>query len=150
MASLLDISFYEGDDFYSEANVNKMAEGIPLTDEDRQGWLADLADLIRGELNKGHSGVLACSALKEKYREQLRIDPEKVKFIYLKGSYDLIISRMKTRKNHYMTPEIQKSQFQALEKPSDSFKVDIQHPPEKVVDDILSYLYNDKIVSLEE
>jgi len=147
IASTLDIPFYEGDDYHSEVNVNKMAMGLPLTDEDRQGWLAALADLIRGELHKGCSGVLACSALKEKYRGQLRVDLEKVKFIYLKGSYDLIFSRMKARNNHYMAPEMLKSQFQTLEEPIDVFTVCIEQAPQEILDAILQFLKDEKIIS---
>ncbi len=92
-----------------------MSRGIPLDDNDRAGWLISLANLIRGHLFDNQPGILACSALKEKYRQILRLDPQRVKFIYLKGSYELILSRMDARDGHYMKPEMLKSQFAALE-----------------------------------
>ncbi len=146
LASLLEIPFYEGDKYHSEANVNKMAQGTPLTDEDRKEWLAALADLIRDELAKGHSGVLACSALKEKYRQQLRVDPEKVHFIYLKGEYDVIHSRMKSRKGHYMGARMLHSQFETLEEPQDAFIVDISQSPDNIVERIVEYLGKENII----
>jgi carbohydrate kinase (thermoresistant glucokinase family) len=146
LSSQLDIPFYEGDDFHSEANVEKMANGVPLTDEDRENWLAVLADLIQDELGDGHSGVLACSALKEKYRQQLKVDPKKVVFIYLKGKYNVILTRMMTRENHYMGPEMLRSQFQTLEEPQGVFTVAIDPPPDRIVDQIMGYLKEENII----
>ncbi len=80
LAQRLNWPFYEGDDYHPPTNVAKMAAGIPLDDEDRASWLAALADIIRNGLQRGEDGVLACSALKEKYRGVLRVDPARVKF----------------------------------------------------------------------
>lgn len=140
VAKLLDVSFYEGDDYHSKENVHKMTEGTPLTDEDRQDWLNALAALIEEEMANGNPGVLTCSALKEKYRKQLNIDPDRVIFIYLKGSYGLIHDRMQSRDNHYMGPEMLKSQFNTLEEPDDIFAVGIDQPPEAIVNQVMAYL----------
>jgi len=146
LSSMLDIPFYEGDDYHSEENVTKMARGIPLTDKDRKGWLVSLAELIRDKLDKGHSGVLACSALKEKYRQQLKVDPEKVVFIYLKGEYEVICSRMMSRKNHYMELQMLRSQFQTLEEPQDIFTIVVDQSPDSIVEEIKQYLKEENII----
>jgi carbohydrate kinase (thermoresistant glucokinase family) len=146
LSSLLGIPFYEGDDFHSEANASKMANGIPLTDVDREDWLVSLADLIQSELADGHSGILACSALKEKYRQQLKVDPEKVVFIYLKGKYEVIHSRMMSRKGHYMGAKMLRSQFETLEEPQDVFTVEIYQPPDRIVEKIIEYLHKEGII----
>ena len=140
IAGILNFTFYEGDDFHSAANVKKMAGGTPLTDEDRESWLGDLSELIKRELSLDQSGVLTCSALKEDYRQRLQVDSKKVVFIYLKGGYDLIYSRMAKRKNHYMTPKMLKSQFKVLEEPVDVFTVNIENSPEEIVEEILTFL----------
>ena len=139
-AAILGVPFYEGDDYHQEENVEKMSQGVPLTDEDRDGWLDTLSKLISEKLEAGESGVLSCSALKKKYREKLRVDPERVCFIYLKGSYDLIWSRMQVRTGHYMPADLLKSQFDDLEEPENDFIVDIDQPPNDVLHDVLAYL----------
>ncbi|MDF1521142.1 MAG: gluconokinase, partial [Brevefilum sp.] len=113
-AETLDVSYYEGDEYHPKENVDKMSRGIPLTDEDRDAWLEKLAQLIQSKLDRGESGVLSCSALKKQYRERLNIDPQKVHFIYLKGSYDLILKRLSARLDHYMPPELLRSQYDTL------------------------------------
>lgn len=140
LAAKLGYPFYDGDDFHPAANVEKMSRGIPLDDADRAGWLAALADLIRGSLQRGEAGVLACSALKQRYRDQLCLDPAQVKFIYLKGSYELIKARMLSRPGHYMKPGMLDSQFAALEEPADALTVDIGPSPEEVVVEVIGRL----------
>lgn len=137
LAERLGWPFYDGDDFHLPANVAKMSQGIPLDDADRAGWLAALAALIRENLQAGRSGVLACSALKQCYREQLCIDPAQVKFIYLKGSYELIKTRMQSRLGHYMKPGMLDSQFATLEEPLDALTVGIDRTVEEVVDEVM-------------
>ena len=134
LAELLGWPFYDGDDFHPAENVTKMSQGIPLTDEDRAGWLAALADLIRSSLAQGKPGVLACSALKQKYRDQLCLDPAQVKFIYLKGSYELIKARMLARPGHYMKPGMLDSQFATLEEPQNALTVDISQSPQQILE----------------
>ncbi len=137
LAERLGWPFYDGDDFHSPANIEKMRHDIPLTDADRQGWLSTLADLIRDHLARGNPGILACSALKQAYRDRLCVDPDAVRFVYLKGTYEEIWERMQHRSGHYMKPEMLASQFVTLEEPSDALVVEINQPPEQVVNFIL-------------
>jgi gluconokinase len=119
-----------------------MSRGIPLTDEDRDQWLQRLSDLLQEKLAKGDSGVLSCSALKEKYRDRLNVDPQRIRFIYLKGPYELILNRMTARSAHYMPAELLQSQFDSLEEPEDVFTIDIDQPPEAILDKALAYIYH--------
>ena len=139
-AQHLGIPFYEGDHFHPMQNVQKMSQGNPLTDQDRDAWLTTLSDLIRAKLDSGESGVLACSALKESYRNRLCVDEDMVCFIYLKGDFNLILTRMEERKEHYMPPELLRSQFNALEEPQEIFTIDINSTPKQIVIDVLAYL----------
>jgi gluconokinase len=129
--------FYDGDDYHSADNKEKMARGIPLTDEDRNGWLDTLAELISSHLQEDRPAVIACSALKESYRKKLAVDPGEVRFIYLKGSFDQIMARMEVRPAHYMRPGMLASQFAILEEPADALTLDISQPPETLVDVII-------------
>ena len=132
LAQELGWSFYDADDFHSEANREKMAQGMALNDEDRAEWLASLRGLIRKHLEEGSSCVLACSALKQRYRDTLAVN-EKVRFAYLRGSFEQIETRMKRRKDHYMPVQLLQSQFEALEEPLDAVIVDISHTPEDII-----------------
>lgn len=129
-------TFFDGDDFHSAENKAKMAQGMALTDEDRAEWLGALGELIRTRLEEKRPCVLACSALKQRYRERLAVD-ESVRFVYLRGSYDQIETRMKRRKDHYMPVQLLQSQFEALEEPREAVVIDIAHSPEEIVDIIL-------------
>ncbi len=124
--------FYDADDFHNEANRNKMAQGIPLTDDDRSTWLASLRELIQNNINSETSIVLACSALKESYRSILKVH-ERVRFVYLKGSYAEIESRLKNRTGHFMPVKLLKSQFETLEEPRDALTVTLTHSPEEII-----------------
>ena len=137
LAERLGWDFYDADDFHPPENVAKMANGIPLDDSDRAPWLATLHDLISSSLKADQPGVLACSALKERYRQQLLKDNDDVQFVYLKGSYDLIWSRMSKRQDHYMKPHMLKSQFEALEEPTDALTMDISKSVDEIVRNIL-------------
>ena len=140
LAARLEWNFYDADDFHPPANIAKMASGIPLNDEDRAPWLTSLHDLIELCLKENRPGVLACSALKENYRQKMLLGNAGVQIIYLKGSYDLIWSRMAMRAGHFMKPEMLRSQFATLEEPHDALTVDIAPPPEQVVDEIVEKL----------
>jgi gluconokinase len=133
LANHLRWDFYDADDFHPPENVAKMANGIPLDDSDRAPWLTALHDLISSSLKQNKSGVLACSALKERYRQQLMNGHDGVQLIYLKGSYDLIWSRMETRTDHYMKPHMLHSQFETLEEPSHALTVDISLSVEEIL-----------------
>ena len=132
LAQGLGCEFFDADDFHSEANRKRMYEGSPLTDVDRVDWLNSLEKLLREKLEENTNCVLACSSLKQRYREQLSIH-EKVRFVYLRGSYDQIETRLKRRKSHYMPVQLLQSQFDALEEPHEALIIDISHSPEEIV-----------------
>ena len=137
LAKSLRWGFSDADDFHSAANVEKMKKGIPLTDEDRKPWLRSIRAAIE-QWNRDEPGhVLACSALKGRYREILGRDDPEVKFVYLQGSFDLISQRLKERKGHFFNPALLRSQFEALESPKDALVVDISKDPQEVVSAIL-------------
>jgi gluconokinase len=140
LAEHLRWEFYDADDFHPPENVAKMASGIPLDDSDRVPWLAALHDLISSSLRQNKSGVLACSALKERYRQKLMNGSEGVQLVYLKGSYDLIWSRMATRTDHYMQPQMLQSQFDALEEPSNALTVDISLSVEEIAQFVIKQI----------
>jgi gluconokinase len=131
--------YYEGDDFHPQANVEKMKNGVPLNDADRRPWLETLRDLIRNCLEGGDSAVVACSALKESYREFLLVD-ERVFLIYLKGDYELIQQRLSKRRGHFMKPNLLASQFAALEEPEAAMQVYVSLSPGEIVKSIRSRL----------
>jgi len=137
LADHLGWAFYDADDLHPSKNVAKMAAGIPLDDSDRTPWLAALHDLISSSLKANKSGVLACSALKERYRQQLTRDNQGIRIVYLKGDYDLIWSRMERRAEHYMKPHMLKSQFDALEEPTEAIVMDVSMSVEEIVQAIL-------------
>ena len=119
-AKAIGVPFIEGDDYHSPENVRRMSSGIPLTDEDRAGWLQSLAARIREAKDAGTGLVLACSALKRRYREILRdaAKPERLRFIYLRGTREIIGERLRRRQGHFMPPALLESQFEALEEPA--------------------------------
>ena len=136
VAKTLAWEFADGDDFHPAANIEKMAHGIPLTDSDRAPWLVTLRRLIEDWLAAGKSGVLACSALKATYREELKID-SRVVFVYLKASPEVLLERLRARSGHYMKPGMLESQLATLEEPGDAIVVDVSGPIEQTVQTIL-------------
>ena len=139
LAQRLGAMFYDGDDFHPPQNVAKMAGGSPLNDDDRYPWLARLHDLLAEHLAQGETAVLACSALKKKYRDQLRQGNEGVRLVYLQGSLNLIWERMAARQTHYMKPAMLQSQFDALEPPSaqNTMIISVEHSVEDIVGRII-------------
>lgn len=137
LAQTLGWDFFDADDFHPPANVAKMASGIPLDDSDRAPWLDSLHELISSRLKADLPAVLACSALKEIYRQRLLEGNDGVQVVHLKGSYDLIWSRMEKRTEHYMKPHMLKSQFETLEEPTNAIIIDIALPIEQIVKNIL-------------
>lgn len=125
--------FYEGDAFHPPANVAKMSQGIPLDDDDRLPWLERLGGLICDHVERGQNAIVACSALKESYRQRLAQGSNEVCFVYLQGDYDLIEERMEARQNHFMKADLLESQFETLEEPEKALVVDISEPPEAIV-----------------
>jgi gluconokinase len=136
VAQKLKLPFYDADDFHPIVNVEKMANGQPLNDTDRQPWLEILAEnLTNWKLEKG--AVLACSALKESYRQTLSSKAKTVNWIYLDGDFDLILNRMNQRKGHFMKAEMLQSQFDALEVPNYGLHIDISKPLETIIKTII-------------
>jgi gluconokinase len=132
LARELGWEFVDGDSFHPSGNVEKIRQGIPLTDADRAPWLQAIHDAIVTWLAQNHNVVLTCSALKRAYREQLCVSAE-VKLVYLKGSYELISQRLRSRQGHFATVEILASQFATLEEPEDAITVDTGQTPEQNV-----------------
>lgn len=137
LAHALGWHFFDGDDFHPEENVQKMAQGTPLNDEDRLPWLESLQKLIHDQNTNGKSIVLACSALKESYREILRRDNPDVLFVHLVGDFQLIAARMRQREDHYMQVTMLESQFATLEKPADALEVSVEKSVAEIVEEIL-------------
>lgn len=135
LAEELGWTFYDADDFHPRENVEKMSRGVPLDDEDRGPWLETLSELIRECLSLGRDAVLACSALKESYRERLLID-ERVRVAYLEADRELIRERLTERSDHFMKAEMLDSQFAALEEPGESMHYDASRPPAELVREI--------------
>ena len=138
LAEDLGWHFYEADDFHSPASVEKMRNGRPLTDEDRGPWLKRLTEQIARSLAASENAVVACSALKRKYREQLRVSDD-VKFVFLHGDYARIEKQLRSRSGHFMSPELLKSQFADLEEPQsdeDAVTIQLGRRPEELVEEI--------------
>lgn len=138
LAQTLDWDFFDADDFHSVENIAKMAAGIPLNDSDRAPWLAALNQRLLSTLAKDRHPVLACSALKDIYRQQLLDGTHCIAIIYLKGSYDIIWSRIAAREGHYMKPNMLQSQFDTLEEPADALVLDVSLPLDEMLGTILA------------
>jgi carbohydrate kinase (thermoresistant glucokinase family) len=117
------LPFFDGDDYHTAGNIAKMSAGIALDDEDRKGWLERLNELLKAHGRTG--AVVACSALKQSYRKILDKDLDRVIWVYLEGSYEAILDRLKQREGHYMPPSLLRSQFEALEPPQDAIRVPV-------------------------
>jgi gluconokinase len=139
LAERLGWGFVDGDDFHPAANVEKMKHGIPLTDADREPWLRALHDKIVQWSAEERDVVLACSALKQSYRDELRATRD-VRFVYLKGSYELFSQRVLARKGHFAKQDLLASQFAALEEPTDAITVDAAPSPEQIVEEVRAQL----------
>lgn len=137
LAAARGCAFFEGDNYMPPANVEKMAASLPLTDVDRAPWLATLHDLLAEQA--GAQVVLACSALKQSYRRQLSAGLQ-VRYVMLKGDFDLIAGRLQKRLGHYMPESLLQSQFDTLEEPEDAIVVNVDQPVDAIVKDILAAL----------
>ena len=123
LAEGLGWRYLDADEFHPATNVAKMRAGVALNDADRKPWLASLAGAIADNLQAGDPAVLACSALKQNYRDALSISDE-VRFVYLKGDRETIAERLLERRDHYMNPKLLDSQFETLEEPKDALEID--------------------------
>ena len=144
LAARLGCPFRDADSFHPQANIEKMASGHPLTDEDRWPWLEAIAAWIAEHRAAGTTCVVTCSALKRAYRDIITSNQSKdVRLVYLKGDFDLIEARLKARKGHFMPPELLQSQFDALEEPAPdehAITVSIDATPEEIAEDVLKEL----------
>jgi gluconokinase len=140
LAKHLGWDFYDADNFHPAENIAKMINGIPLNDADRSPWLASLRILIFSSLIQNRPSVLACSALKESYRQQMLAGNDDAQIVFLKGNYDLIWSRLSMRKDHYMKPQMLQSQLETLEEPTNALTVDISKSVNDIVQEILKCL----------
>lgn len=140
LAQRIECAFLDGDDFHPEANVRKMAGGQPLSDEDRWPWLDRLNALLREKEARGEPAVLACSALREAYRQRLAEGLREVRIVFLRGDQALIAARLAQRQHHYMPASLLESQFAALEPPADALSIVVSGSPESCVDAVASGL----------
>jgi len=136
LAEALGWEFHDGDDLHSEANKRKMHRGIALTDADRAPWLRAIRELIQAMLSEGRDGVVACSALRQSYRDEIVVDRGAVKLVYLKASPVQIAERLRNRTGHFMNPDLLQSQFDTLEEPRDAIVVDASAAQEAIVNEI--------------
>jgi carbohydrate kinase (thermoresistant glucokinase family) len=139
LAEELGWSFRDADEFHPPHNVVKMSSGQPLNDDDRAPWLAAIRAYIESSLARDEGAVVTCSALKERYRAAAIPDPHRVKLVHLRGDFDLILERME-RRQHFMKPEMLKSQFEALEPPAHALTVDIAKNPDQIVAELRQQL----------
>jgi len=143
LAERLGVAFEEGDDLHPQSNLDKMAAGHPLDDDDRMPWLARVREWIESRLDAGESGVITCSALKRSYRELLNRRGAGVVFVYLRGDESTFAERLSRRTGHFMPPSLLGSQFAALEEPGEdepAILVDAAGTPEQIVAAVLREL----------
>ncbi|MDA5522076.1 gluconokinase [Yersinia kristensenii] len=137
VARRIHAKFIDGDDLHPRANIQKMGSGHPLNDEDRMPWLERLSDAAYSLNHKNETGIIVCSALKRRYRDRLRAGNPEMVFLYLKGSFEVIMGRLKARSGHFMPTDLLNSQFEALEEPGaeepDVICVDIDADIDEVV-----------------
>jgi gluconokinase len=141
LARALKVPFIDGDDLHPTQNVERMAAGIPLTDEDRRPWLLAIASRLQEAQRAGHGLVIASSALKRSYRDLLRsMGAPNTRFVYLAGTRSLLAERMSQRSGHFMPPAMLDSQLATLEEPAadeQAWTYDIRQTPEAIVGDLL-------------
>lgn len=140
LAQRLGWDFIEGDNFHSSENIQKMARGEPLSEEDRIPWLMKVQAEIKRCLTEHVPAILACSALKENYRNILRIDAQRVHFIFLTGEFVLLKERLQQRKKHFMSPSLLADQLELLELTNGAHTIDISKPKKFVVESIESWV----------
>jgi gluconokinase len=153
LAEHICAKFIDGDDLHPRNNIDKMSSGQPLNDEDRLPWLARLNDVSYSLYKKNELGIIVCSSLKHIYRDILRQGSPDVHFLWLHGSYELILQRMQARKGHFMPVELLKTQFATLELPTaqelDVLQVDIDGSYQQVVERSYQALLAAGVLSVE-
>ncbi|SIO15643.1 gluconokinase [Algoriphagus halophilus] len=139
LSNHFNLPFFDADNFHPPENIEKMSNGFPLDDKDRLPWLQALANQLK-ESEKSSGAVLACSALKQSYRDILQVN-DQVKWIHLEGDRDLIWERMLARKNHYMKASMLDSQIATWEEPDFGLKLSIANAPEKMIEEAIAYIH---------
>jgi gluconokinase len=140
LAERLGWAFVDADDFHPPANVEKMARGEPLSEDDRRPWLDALANLLLARVEAGKPIVLACSALRRAHRDRLGVDQRRIVTVYLDGSPTLIADRIARREHQFMPASLLASQFEALEPPSGGIRVAIDGDTARVCEQVLEAL----------
>src|SRR6056297_3452227 len=144
LAQNLGLPFFDADDFHSPQNIIRMKEGIPLEDKDRKAWLHTLAEKI-SLWHRSTGAVLACSALKEEYRQKLSsIPPENLVWIFLHADYELILQRLNDRKEHFFKSTLLRTQYDILEKPKSGIHVNVQASKEDIIEEIMEKINSEK------
>ena len=142
LAERIHFPFFDADDYHSPANIEKMKAGSPLTDADRQNWLQTMNQLaIQQQTKKG--AVIACSALKQSYRDGLQKNIVLSRWFFLEGSQELILERMQKRKGHFMPPALLQSQLDSLEPPASAITIPIDKDPSTIVSTILECIHTE-------
>jgi gluconokinase len=136
LAQRLGWTFHDADSFHPPANVEKMRAGSPLNDDDRWPWLDRLNSVLRHKAAKREPVVLACSALRQRYRDRLAAKLSSVLFVHLDGSFELIENRLRQRNHAYMPSSLLRSQFETLEAPQDARTVDIAKSVDQIVQEL--------------
>ena len=140
LAVRMECDFVDADDHHPVANREKMNQGIPLSDNDREPWLCELRELLSSYLKREQSAVLACSALKRIYRREIGIDEANIVSVFLSGSFELIQDRLSRRKHEFMNNDLLETQFNTLEPSTDGQVVNISLTPNEIVESILAGL----------
>lgn len=144
IAQQQQVLFIDGDDLHPQANIDKMSRGIPLTDEDRLGWLDTIIQEALAVTGKGEKVVITCSALKQQYRDQLRTGIGSITFLYLKASYQKVFQQLEGRQGHFMPVSLLRSQFALLEEPAqrerDVITIEVQETLDKTITLVLKKL----------
>ncbi|MBG0741561.1 gluconokinase [Paeniglutamicibacter antarcticus] len=143
LAGQLGWAFEEGDSLHPDANVQKMAAGEPLTDEDRWPWLAKVADWVEETLDDGQDGIITCSALKRSYRDAINRRGSGVVFVFLSGSKETITARLAVRRGHFMPMSLLDSQFADLEEPESDepeIRINVGPTPGVIAGEIIAEL----------
>ena len=140
LAARLNWTFLDADDFHPPANIEKMHNGIPLTDADRWPWLKNIHTELQRLANAGKSAVLACSALKQSYRDLLSAALD-LRVVYLRGSYDVMRQHIESRHGHFAGESILAGQFADLEEPHDALILDVSHSAAQLVGEVISELH---------
>ena len=137
LSAKLGWPLFDADEFHCAASIQKMSNGIALEDADRWPWLDRMNAMLREHEARGQSVLLACSALKQVYRDRLSKGTAQVRWVHLKGGFELIRKRLEARKGHYMKAGLLESQFATLEEPTDALAVDIDAEPDAIAESIL-------------